>query len=57
VWYATNIEICRYVKAIHELVVSADGNGDGIGDLQGIIDHLEYLALSALSLAERGRRI
>jgi len=25
VWYATNIEICRYVTAIHRLVVSADG--------------------------------
>ena len=25
VWYATNIEICRYIKAIHNLVASADG--------------------------------
>ncbi len=25
VWYASNIEICRYFKAIHGLVVSADG--------------------------------
>lgn len=25
VWYATNIEICRYLKAIHDLVASADG--------------------------------
>jgi len=25
VWYATNIEICRYINAIHNLTVSADG--------------------------------
>lgn len=25
VWYATNIEICCYIKAIHNLVTSADG--------------------------------
>lgn len=25
VWYASNIEICRYLKAIHDLVASADG--------------------------------
>jgi hypothetical protein len=25
IWYATNIEICRYVKAVRALDVSADG--------------------------------
>jgi hypothetical protein len=25
VWYATNIEICRYMKAVHDIVVSANG--------------------------------
>jgi len=53
IWYATNIEICEYVRAYESLIRSADGNriyNPTLTDLWLCIDHVPYTIRSGETL-------